>query len=136
MVAGAHLALAANGKVQVLELGEELEHVLFAHQGKIWAKATAQDSRGGFGNLHAKWGWGGDVFALVIWINTRLEESLFLKQLNLATHASLSLAEAFGDEFLLDLRVPFEHHQDFKLTEADAELFLKYLVGLLADNGC
>ena len=62
------------------------------------------------------------------------QQALGSEQFDLAADAGFSLAEIVGNGLLLDARIPFQHHQDFVLAEADAELLLQDLVGLLAHD--
>ena len=79
------------------------------------------------------------VTAIIIryWLGKRKFErrnAFGLQQFDLAANAGFGLAQTGGDSPLLDARVPFQNHQYFVLAEADAELLLQNLVGLLAHN--
>jgi len=85
--------------------------------------------------LHAERGRRGDVFTAVTRIRLDSQEVFALQQFDLAADGGFSLAKTVSDSALADSGVPFQHHQDFILAEADAQLFPQNLFGLFAHDG-
>jgi len=108
--------------------------LVFAEVRKVGGKVAPQDVGSRFSNLHAAERWSGNVFAAVLGVGFGNQQALAGQQLDLAADAGLGLTEAIGDAFLLDARIPLQHHQDAILAQANTQLFLQSLIGLFAHD--